>query len=148
MVTRLRRYREGAPEIVDFPAYAAAVASNLADGFFAARAPQRARLRNRIRYVLTTDTRFTMTETAPGVWLCALLRRGPAAGKLSELLQDLLSHAPDGMDLSELTTLAAHSLGITDRHRTRRRLHRLPDRSRRPHRSHRGTKECFGSPLE
>jgi len=128
VIVRLRRYREGATEIADFESYTATVASNTADRFFAARAPQRARLRNRIRYVLTTDPRFAIRESEGGGWLCELTGQGmhsgpltaklhavkPAAKKLPELIRELLAAAPGPLELTELTTLAAHTLGISD----------------------------------
>jgi hypothetical protein len=137
IIVRLRRHREGGPEIVDFENYAASVASNTADRFFAARAPQRARLRNRIRYVLTTDARFTMRECDTGAWLCGLrgqppssvplsgaeieaCRRKLAAAKLStnklpQSIREILSAASGPLDLGDLTTFAAHAMGISDR---------------------------------
>jgi hypothetical protein len=136
VIVRLRRHREGGPEIVDFEGYAATVASNTADRFFAARVPQRARLRNRIRYVLTTDARFAIREWETGMWLCgfrgatssAVLLSGAEvevcrqmlaatrlSSKLPELVAEILSAAAGVLDLSDLTTLAAHALGITDR---------------------------------
>lgn len=122
IVFRLRRYRAGATEILDFENYSAIVASNTADRFFAARAPQRARLRNRIRYVLTTDACFVIEESECGVWLCRLrdkatgsAPRSAAARKLPELIREILSAASGPLELAELTTLAAHALGISDR---------------------------------
>jgi hypothetical protein len=119
-LVRVRLHREGGAEILDFENYAAQVASHTADRFFAARSPQRARLRNRIRYVLTTDARFTLRESAAGVWLCGLpggIAFGPkSALKLAEVVRQILSEAPGGkLDLSELTTLAAQATGVTDR---------------------------------
>ena len=124
IIVRLRRYREGAPEILDFESYAAAIASNTADRFFATRAPQRARLRNRIRYVLTTDARLFIREGEGGVWLCGFRGKRTAgappgmkysATRLPEVICEILFAAAGPLDLTELTTLAAHAMGITDR---------------------------------
>ncbi len=120
ILVRLRRQQEGGPEILDFESYAATVASHTADRFFAARAPQRARLRNRIRYVLTTDRRFSLREPESGVWLCALsrpvkVRKRTPAQRLPDLVESLLAESPGPLELSELTTLAAQALGVTDR---------------------------------
>lgn len=136
ILVRLQRCQEGDSEIADFESYAAAVASKTADRFFAARAPQRARLRNRIRYVLTTDPRFAIRECESGVWLCGLrgkthdgvplsggqveeCRQKLAVGKLStnklpELVREILSAASGPLELSDLTTFCAHAMGITD----------------------------------
>ncbi len=137
IIVRLHRETDGGPPIGDLTNYAATVASNTADRFFAARAPQRARLRNRIRYVLTTDARFTFVESEHGVWLCGLAgmaQSGEAASeetldsfktkllnakssvtRLPDLICQILSSAPARFELSDVTTLAAHALGITDR---------------------------------
>ena len=135
VIVCLRRHNEGGPEIDDFEHYAATVASNTADRFFAARAPQRARLRNRIRYVLTTNTRFTIRECDSGVWACAFRNKPQAAPlsggdveacrhklaaaklsthKLPELIREILTAAAGPLELSDLTTFAAHAMGITD----------------------------------
>jgi DNA-directed RNA polymerase specialized sigma24 family protein len=137
IVVRLRRYRDGAPEIAEFENYAAAIASNTADRFFAARAPQRARLRNRIRYVLTTDARFLIQESEGGIWLCGFRRAQPfsvplsdpeievcrgklaraklSTARLPELIREILSIASGPLELTDLTTFAAHAMGVTDR---------------------------------
>jgi hypothetical protein len=123
ILIRLHRHYESGPEIEDFESYAASVASNTADRFFAARAPQRARLRNRIRYVLSTDRRFVFGESEAGLWMCGVRDRGGLArffGKLSphrlpNLLHEILTAAGGSIELSELTTQAAHALGVTDR---------------------------------
>jgi hypothetical protein len=137
ILIRLRRQREGGPEIVDFENYAATVAANTANRFFAARAPQRARLRNRIRYVLTTDERFVIDEYERGVWGCSLRARPPqsvpiagaeiddcrqklavtklSTNKLPELIREILTAASGPLELTDLTTFCAHAMGITDR---------------------------------
>lgn len=122
ILVRLRRHYEDGPEIEDFENYAASVASNTADRFFAARSPQRARLRNRVRYILTTDRRFVFQESEAGVWQCSIrdktirsrLFARLSRKRLPNLLQEILSSASGPMELTELTTLTAHALGVTD----------------------------------
>jgi hypothetical protein len=87
--------------------------------------------------VLTTDRRFAIRESESGVWLCEfagapkdsvpasgedlegcrkkLLAAKVAATRLPDLIGEILSTASGPLELSDLTTLAAHALGITDR---------------------------------
>jgi hypothetical protein len=126
--------------IADFESYAAGVASHMANRFFMARSPQRTRLRSRLRYVLTTDARFRIWQSDHGTWHCGMAgKTGMAvvlsdadveacrgqlaatelpAGRLPELVHKILTVARGGMELSGLTSLAADSLGITDRRAT------------------------------
>ena len=117
ILLRLRRHREGGPEIQDFEGYTATVASNTADRFFAARAPQRARLRNCIRYVLTTEDCFELQEQEKGIWMCSV-RKGAVPNrsgrKLPGVVFEILTAAKGSLELSELTTLAAAKSGISD----------------------------------
>jgi DNA-directed RNA polymerase specialized sigma24 family protein len=69
---RSLREREGtdAP-IRDLAGYVAVVAHNACHAFLRERAPQRARLRSRTRYVLTRDPRLALWEGSGREWLCA-----------------------------------------------------------------------------
>ncbi len=117
LIARLRRARQSGAEIADLDAYAAGIASNAADRFFGKRAPQRSRLRMRIRYLMTTVARFRIEMSSAGVWACSLRGAGrlTSGGKLSRLLEELLEAAGGSMDLNELTTQAARHLGVNDR---------------------------------
>lgn len=143
---KLARPDDGAAAIGDFEAFAAGVATHIAGRFFMARTPQRSLLRNRLRYVLTTDGRFFIRQSEQGSWHCGLAdsrplttilsdaqveacRRTLAAtrvteGKLPELVIQILRMARGAMELSALTSLAADSLGIADRSEV---LHELAD---------------------
>ncbi len=116
LLVRLRRARQAESPIEDLDAYAAAIASNAADRFFGQRAPQRTRLRLRIRYVLTTVERFRLEMSTAGVWTCSLNRagRGTQGGKLARLVGEILERAGGRLELAELTTQAAHILGVSD----------------------------------
>ena len=82
LTSRLRRLRDGhthpvhgeEPLIRNFRAYIASAARRAA-GFILRRSnPERYRLRNRIRYSLGTDKRFTLTEDDQGRRIAALSR--------------------------------------------------------------------------
>lgn len=138
ILTRLQALRNaaGGSSIEDFAAYSAGVASRSASRFFMERAPQRALLRNRLRYVLTTDARFRIWESDQGVWHCAMTSRDglipilphnevescrvklsgsvQPSRRLPELVLEILEVAAGAMELGELTSIAADSLGIMD----------------------------------
>lgn len=104
--------------IEDFSAYVASVASQIANRFFLAHSPQRTRLRNRLRYILTTDKRFRIRQGEHGAWLCSLDGTRMAAvptGQLPVLAHRILGAGDEPLELSALTTLAADALGIFDR---------------------------------
>ena len=81
--------------------------------------------RNRIRYILTTDKRFLIREGEGGVWFCEFRGKRPFRAPLSDLkdpgaslpevIYEILFAATSPLDLTELTTLAAHATGVTDR---------------------------------
>jgi hypothetical protein len=130
--------RSGEPNTVqDFEAYVAGVAGHASTRFFLARSPQRVLLRNRLRYVLTTDRRFRIWLSDHGLWFCCLPGENPATavlsdadvekcratlsatalpeGRLQELVKQIFDVARGAMELTALTSLAADSLGMTDR---------------------------------
>ena len=129
--------REGqdTPEIDDFEAFAAGVAARSASRFFMARTPRRSLLRNRLRYLLTTDDAFRISQTHQGEWHCGLAGKALAAVlsdaeaeacrrtlaatrlpvKLPELVQRVLTIAGGALELSALTSLVADALGLADR---------------------------------
>lgn len=139
IISRVRALRS-APDgavIGDFESFAAGVAARTASRFFMARSPRRTLLRNRLRYVLTTDKRFRIWQSDHGAWHCGLAGKSGitavlsdaeveacrgklaatarSAGRLPEVVLQILTLARGTMELSALTSLAADSLGITDR---------------------------------
>ena len=59
--------------IVSLPAYAATAAYNACHEWLRRRAPRRASLQSRARYVLTHDPRLTLWEVAERDWCCAAI---------------------------------------------------------------------------
>lgn len=136
LLTRLRRVREGGGAIESFDSYAAGIASHAADSFFARRSPLRARLRLRLRYVLTTGAEFRFAANAEGAWVCGLSGTAslqPAsplqvealqsslssrilpAGKLRDLVREILRISGRPLLLADMTSLTAYVLGVADR---------------------------------
>jgi len=121
----------GAP-IRAFASYVAVIAHNACHAFLRERAPQRARLRARTRYVLTRDPRLALWEGAGRGWLCGpAIRRGGAwdprsASRLAEmsrqvapipfpaLVSALLDPLPGPARFDDLVDALASVLGVSD----------------------------------
>lgn len=58
--------------IRNFGAYAATVTSNACYQYLRSRFPQRTRLRNKLRYILTHNTKFALWKSLEGRWLCGI----------------------------------------------------------------------------
>jgi hypothetical protein len=138
LVPRLRALRagHGAAMAGGFEAYVAGLASHVAFKFFAARFPERSRLRNRLRYVLASDARFRIWRADWGRSVCALARLGecPVASgaaldrcrqtlaaralpvaRLPDLLFAVLTDVPGAIEIGNLTSLIAPLAGVDDR---------------------------------
>ncbi len=138
LVPRLRVLRASPAEVdvADFESYVAGLASHVAFQFFARRFPERSRLRNRIRYVLTTDSRFRLSKGGDGTPLCSLKLRNDGArvvtestvetcrqalagrslpvSRMQDLLFTILSELPGSIEIGDLTSLLAGILGVDD----------------------------------
>src|SRR4051794_29349032 len=67
----LRLRRDDAPPIADFEPFLAALVGNAVNDYLRRRHPERTRLKNRLRYLCTSDNAFALW-TAAGVPVCAL----------------------------------------------------------------------------
>ncbi len=118
LLTRLRTLRadQSSGPVTDFESYAAGIASHVVFRFFAARSPELSRLRTRLRYLLTTDSRFQLRQG-----LCALTdggatpRRGPA---LADAAIETLSSASGPLEFGNLAAMCGARLGIADPRQT------------------------------
>lgn len=98
LVVRLRNFRadHSARPIADFNAYVAAAAYNAYDRHISRMYPQRRRLKNGLRYLLTHRSGFALWQSAEGAWVCGFERwragaRGAEAsayGSLQQLRED------------------------------------------------------------
>jgi len=80
VVRRLQRLTPGDEALQHLDSYVATVAYNAVHAFLRRRFPQRARLKNRLRYLFTRDARFALW-TVDGTPICGLAQwhgRGPA----------------------------------------------------------------------
>src|ERR1700722_13049419 len=74
LLERLRRMKTHADQntIENFPAYVASLAYRTCYTHLRRLYPQRARLKNRLRYALTYDPDLTIEQDALGIWRCGL----------------------------------------------------------------------------
>lgn len=103
LVVRLRNFRadHATRPIADFNAYVAAAAYNAYDRHISRMYPQRRRLKNGLRYLLTHRTGFALWQTADGAWVCGFDRWRPDArgaevsayGSLQQLREDTRAFA-------------------------------------------------------
>lgn len=130
LLVRLRKQRSAPQEnpIACFRAYAAAAAQHACDGFFRRRAPQRHRLKNRLRYVLREDPRFALWTDENGTMVCGLAaKKGTRAGELraagdviaadaplESALERLFEATADPLELDDVVGFLAQALGIRD----------------------------------
>jgi len=73
------RRSEGEAAIASLSAYVATTTYNTCHEWLRARAPRRARVQNRVRYVLTRDATLALWEIADREWWCGLRRVQTAA---------------------------------------------------------------------
>jgi DNA-directed RNA polymerase specialized sigma24 family protein len=123
-----------ASPIGDLAGYVAATAHNACHAFLRRRSPERVRLRNKVRYLLTHDAALALWQGGAQEWLCGLSAwRGTAAsvaagqalqearGRLTargvsfvDLVRSLLRRAGGPCRLDELVATLAGVLGVSD----------------------------------
>jgi DNA-directed RNA polymerase specialized sigma24 family protein len=126
------RSEASAEPLASFAGYVAAAAHNACHAFFRSRYPQRSRLRNKLRYVLTREPRLALWTTDRHVWVAgraAWRGRGsePAAGErlveagarlsprpFAELVEALVDLAGGPCRLDLLADAVARVLGVSD----------------------------------
>lgn len=120
---RALRADDGHEAIQDIDAYAARVATHACHEYFRRRYPERARLRNRVWYVLSRDPGFTLERAAHGAWIGGFAGdRGPgpalrsnAGGRsLRHVIGTVLTRLGRGVDVDDLVDLVARELGVRD----------------------------------
>jgi hypothetical protein len=98
LVVRLRNFRAdySTRPIADFNAYVAAATYNAYDRHISRMYPQRRRLKNGLRYLLTHRSGFALWQATDGAWVCGFERMRPGArgaevstyGSLQQLRED------------------------------------------------------------
>ena len=117
LIGRLRRLKASPDEpIENFPAYVASIAYRTCYTHLRRLYPQRARLKNRLRYALTYDPDLTLDPDALGIWRCGLtdwttwttpIARDPE-------MCDRFRRDPAAFAREVVPDPAAHGLGIGD----------------------------------
>jgi DNA-directed RNA polymerase specialized sigma24 family protein len=95
--------------IEDFSAYSAFAAHKSCDDYFRQRHPHRHRLRNRLRYLLETESHFAIWQEAERGWVCgpALWRQRPAITPQPTLSSQIAaSNRPNVVILNEVFQFA------------------------------------------
>ena len=139
----LRRLRQSsnANAIEDFSAYVARVAHNCCNELLRLKYPSRARLKNRIRYLLNHDSNLAIWQSVDGEWLCGLadwpktqtimpstaqpspkqdfipsvpLSESITAPEMSALVRAFLTWKGGPASLNELVETLVQLLGISD----------------------------------
>ena len=126
------RAAPAAEPLASFPGYVAAAAHNACHAFFRSRYPQRSRLRNKLRYVLTREPGLALWTTERQVWVAgrstwkgrpADAATGPrlaeAGGRLGplpfpELVRSLVDLAEGPCRIDQLADALGRVLGISD----------------------------------
>jgi len=114
LVQRLRAWRDGSADAVDNVAgYATTATVHACYALLRARFPNRTRLRNRMRYVLTHHPRLALVEDPPGLWRCRVttVRAVPSAGA-SQALLDAPRQFAAARNLDETTPLPSLLEGL------------------------------------
>lgn len=121
-----------AEPLESFAGYVAAAAHNACHAFFRTRHPQRSRLRNKIRYVLTREPGLALWAGDRHAWLAGrsawkerpagadtAMRLADASGRLGprpfpELVRTLIDHAGGPCRLEQLADAVGRVLGVSD----------------------------------
>lgn len=107
LVERLKAWRDGLADPVENVAgYAATAAAHACYGLLRQRFPNRTRLRNRVRYLLTHHPSLALIEGPPGVWKCRLLKaRPPGAPGAVQRMSDSPRTFAAALNLDDTTPL-------------------------------------------
>lgn len=114
LVERIQAWRAGTADPVDnLAGYATTVAAHACYGLLRQQFPNRTRLRNRLRYLVTHHPAMALVEDAPGLWRCHLRKARPAAitGSTQRFIETPREFA-EGLGLSETTPTPALIEGL------------------------------------
>jgi RNA polymerase sigma factor (sigma-70 family) len=131
LVSRLKRLKEaGDAPIERFAAYVSVAAHNGCDQYLRQRYPQRHRLKNRLRYLLSKTPAFALWEDSERGWVCGraiwqgrapvpldpelIARLGPRDRPPPQLLADLFNQVGAPVEFEALTGIFAVFWGVRD----------------------------------
>jgi RNA polymerase sigma factor (sigma-70 family) len=110
LISTLDQMRESpSPEtIANFEGFVAVIAYRACSDHVRRQFPQFHRLRNRVRYVLETDSQLALWQDSTGEWVCGLQGRNPAGGPAARDLvrrEDECFHGLESIPRDQLGTL-------------------------------------------
>lgn len=139
LIVRLRALKEDQQAIQDFSGYTATAAYHACNEYLRRKYPNRHRLKTRLRYLLNSDARFAIWETADAEWLCGLRKWqedgcAPASSHIVARWKDRVSEIPHGrsalhpadlllrifavfsapLEFDELVSMVAEVWGVND----------------------------------
>jgi RNA polymerase sigma factor (sigma-70 family) len=114
LIARLRAMKDGpaVDSIGSFSGYTAVAAYHACNEYLRRKYPNRHRLKTRLRYLLNTETKFSIWEDAVAEWLCGFSRWQaaqvpPVASDVLGHWRDLLSDLPRGQSAMHPADLLA-----------------------------------------
>ncbi len=128
LISRLRDLKaEDQPDTIrDFPAYVAVTAYHGCDEYFRRRFPQRQRLKNKLRYLLGKDARFSLWTDPSGEWYCGRVPdsdkpkvetfRQTRTREAAALLSSIFAECAAPLLFDDLVDRMAVRWGVSDRH--------------------------------
>ncbi len=117
ILSRLRKLKSDGAQtpILNFPAYVASIAYRTCYTHLRRLYPQRARLKNRLRYALTYDADLSIEQDAFGIWRCGLTEWAAAPpGAVDELTTQQFHNQPAAFARQAIPDFADQQLGLAD----------------------------------
>jgi len=116
ILSRLRKLkadREQTP-ILNFPAYVASIAYRTCYSHLRRLYPQRARLKNRLRYALTYDADLSLEQDAFGIWRCGLTAWAGGPRDVDAKAAQDFRNQPGAFARNAIPDFADRQLGLAD----------------------------------
>src|SRR5204863_4815371 len=116
ILSRLRKLKADSAQtpILNFPAYVASIAYRTCYTHLRRLYPQRARLKNRLRYALTYDADLSLEQDSFGIWRCGLTAWTGDPPDADEARTQAFRSQPGAFARSANPDLADQQLGIAD----------------------------------
>ena len=112
LLSEIDRTSESNGAVRDLASYASSVAANACYKYFRDRFPERTRLRNKLRYILTHDPRLALWKTSAGAWSCGAAEFAGSDERVRVNQDEFQSTGSDACSLvSMLATLFAAKAG-------------------------------------
>ena len=116
ILSRLRKLKADRAQtpILNFPSYVASIAYRTCYTHLRRLYPQRARLKNRLRYALTYDADLSIGQDGFGIWRCGLTAWEAAAPESDDKAYQEFRAQPAAFALAAMPDFADQQLGLAD----------------------------------